>query len=562
MSPVQKTRSPNPLHLAWRTPRRGAVVLLLGVLLLYFVGLGRLDLWAPDEPRYGAIAEELRSFRHGASGLVLLHLNDSAYTQKPPLYFWLAALAGAPSGRVGELAARLPSALFGVGGVALTALIARRLLGHPTLALLAAGLLATSFRFAFTARRAQLDVVLTGFELIAIAIFLHLELGRAGLGSDPETSRGRRPSRAAIAGLHAALGAAALVKGPVGWLPLAIIAVYLAWQGRLRSFRLIAPPWAWALSIGPVCLWILGAVALAPPGFAEIAVGENLIGRFFGGTAHARPLYYYLGQLPLDFLPWTLLLPFGLVWIVQRARPSRAGDPTRGAVTAAAARFLLVWISVPLLFFSLSAGKRGLYLLPVFPALAMVAAIGAVRLVPKRAGPEAGAWDPASAARRSGWVVAGVGALELALFVLALPLLHEEKSPRPIAVAAARRTEPGEAIGVFGLTPIEGAIPYYGERPVASLSNEEELRLFLDTGVLETDARIVLLRARDFERMATRLGLIRLEGFRSGRRELLLARRRELGPLGDPSGSNEADSRTPPIRESRRRTDDHGLPSR
>ena len=160
------------------TPRGAALLLLFGTLLLYGLRLGNLDFWAPDEPRYGAIAEELRSYRHGAEGLVLLHLNDAPYTQKPPLYFWLAALAGTPGERVTEWAARLPSAIAGLGGVALTAFIGRRLLANPMLGLLAAGMLATSFRFVFTARRAQLDVLLTGFELIAIALFLSIEFRR------------------------------------------------------------------------------------------------------------------------------------------------------------------------------------------------------------------------------------------------------------------------------------------------------------------------------------------------------------------------------------------------
>ena len=219
------------------------LALLVCACLLYGLGLGGTDLWAPDEPRYGAIAEELRSFRHGSSGLVLLHLNDVPYTQKPPLYFWLAAAIGAPFGRVHEVAARLPSAIAGVFCVGLTAWIGRMLFARSMPAVLAAGLLATSFRFAFTARRAQLDVLLTCFELAAIAIFLFLESKRGGI----ENAR-RFPL--ALVGLHTSLGAAALVKGPVGWLPLLVFAGYLAWEGRLSAFRAIAPLWAWFLSLG------------------------------------------------------------------------------------------------------------------------------------------------------------------------------------------------------------------------------------------------------------------------------------------------------------------------
>jgi len=106
--------APRDGHAAPTGPKRervGFLLLIVGTGLLYLVGLDAIDLWTPDEPRYAAIAEELRSFRHGVRGLVLLHLNDEVYTQKPPLYFWLAALLGAPGGQVDEIAARLPSAM-------------------------------------------------------------------------------------------------------------------------------------------------------------------------------------------------------------------------------------------------------------------------------------------------------------------------------------------------------------------------------------------------------------------------------------------------------------------
>ena len=77
-----------------------AAGVLAAAALLFLARLGATDLWAPDEPRYAQIAEEIRAFEHGARGLWLLHLNGEAYDQKPPVYFWLAALFGAPAGRV------------------------------------------------------------------------------------------------------------------------------------------------------------------------------------------------------------------------------------------------------------------------------------------------------------------------------------------------------------------------------------------------------------------------------------------------------------------------------
>ncbi|MEZ4353150.1 MAG: glycosyltransferase family 39 protein [Myxococcota bacterium] len=538
-SPTPTSASPDPARGATRSPasdpdRRAWLLLGIAVALLYGLGLGRVDLWAPDEPRYGAIAEELRSGRHGAAGWVLLHLNDEPYTQKPPLYFWLAAAAGAPGGRVDELAARLPSAVAGLVGVFLTAFIARVLVRDPRAALVAGGLLATSWRFVFTARRAQLDVLLTTLELVAIALFAWLEWRRGGV----EHAR-RRPL--AIAGLHGSLGLAALVKGPVAWLPLLIFAAYLAAQRRARSFRAIAPAWAWLLSLAPLGLWITAATALAPSGFAREAVGENVFGRFFAGTSHARPIYYFLYQLPVEFLPWTLLLPFAAKPLLQAARivaprtnatgasgtsgdgqSDRDGSP---ATTRDRARFLLAWILVPFVFFSLSAGKRGLYLLPILPALAIAATLAGplARSASESAigamGTTARAW------RRLSIAIALVGVLELALFGLVWPGLDARKSPRPIAEAAARHSARDEAIGVYGLSPIEGGIAYYGDRRIASLRDEAALRDFLAAG-----GRLVVLRARHQAQIGARLGLQPLATFRSGDRQLVLAHGAAIDP--------------------------------
>lgn len=514
MSPVQNPPTKSHPTLPRRLPlwplshsRRALLILLVGTSLLYGLGLGGTDLWAPDEPRYGAIAEELRSMRHGASGLVLLHLNDAPYTQKPPLYFWLAAAIGVPFERVHETAARLPSAIAGILSVALTAWIGRMLFARSIPAILAAGLLATSFRFAFTARRAQLDVLLTCFELAAIAIFLALESRPGGI----EKAR-QRPL--AIAGLHASLGAAALVKGPVGWLPLLVFAGYLAWEGRLRGFRAISPLWAWSLSLGPIAIWVLTAIALAPPGWASVAVGENLIGRFFAGTSHARPLYYFAIQLPLDFLPWSLLLPFAvpILWSWSKRSPEKTSD---GPDLASAARFLLVWMIIPLIFFSLSAGKRGLYLLPIFPALALVGVL-------------AGSSSPilsAVSVRRFAIAILVVAGIELVGFTFVLPRLENEKSPRPIAEAALSVAQEGETIGIYGMTPLEGGIAYYGAGPLASLRDESQLRRFLDEG-----GKLVILRARHLDSLGPGLGLRELRSFRSGRRRLVLAQRSAPGP--------------------------------
>ncbi|MDP7572975.1 MAG: glycosyltransferase family 39 protein, partial [Myxococcota bacterium] len=142
----------------------------LGVAALYLLGLGATDLWAPDEPRYAHVTDEIVTGGHGTAGLIVMHVDGEPYSEKPPLYFWLAAVASAPAGRVTEMSARLPSALAGLAAIALTAVLGRRLLG-PGAALWGAVVLATVFDFAFLARRARLDVLLT---LTAVTAFYAL----------------------------------------------------------------------------------------------------------------------------------------------------------------------------------------------------------------------------------------------------------------------------------------------------------------------------------------------------------------------------------------------------
>ena len=196
--------------------RTVVVAASIGVAALYLSGLGATDLWAPDEPRYAHVADEIVAGGHGATGLIVMHVGGEPYSEKPPLYFWLAALASAPAGQVTEVSARLPSALAGLAAIALTAVLGRRVLG-PAGALWGAVLLATVFDFAFLARRARLDVLLT---LTTVAAFYAVW----------RIDRGEGARRGNVALLHGAMGLGVLTKGPVALLPLLAAAVYLAWE--------------------------------------------------------------------------------------------------------------------------------------------------------------------------------------------------------------------------------------------------------------------------------------------------------------------------------------------
>lgn len=519
--------------------------------VLLFARLGATGLWAPDEPRYGHVAETIRSMEFGASGLVLLHLNGEPYTQKPPLYYWLAAAAGSPLDRVTETAARLPSALSGLGLVALTIAFGTRLVGGAS-ATLGAALLATTFAFASNARRAQLDVLLALFETLALFAFWRLDRGI-----------GRR--RTAQLALHAALGLAVLTKGPVGFLvPLAGMVGFLAWERRLRDLGRVFPWWSPLLSVAPALAWISGAVALAPAGFFGDAVVENLFGRFFAGTSHARPFWYYGVQLPVQTLPWIILAPF-VAWAARGGALARDATPEERR----AWRFLLAWVGTTLVFFSLSSGKRGIYLLPLLPATSLLLAdalgrwVAAARRIPVAfhavtgaagaALASAGAWlalrDPLDDARASllaGAIIAGcvaagalaqlglsrarsrlrlrlavpiavAAAIELVVFTVANPARDAHKSARTVAETAAAATPAGRPIGLVGDAALVGGLVYYGGRRVEQLADADAIARFFANG----GAAVVVAekkRARVDAVLPTRV-LLRA---REGRRALLV----------------------------------------
>ena len=550
---------------------RVAVVAAAAVLLL--AGLGSIDVSAPDEPRYIQVAEEMRSMQHGPEGLVLLHLGGEAYTQKPPLYFWLAALAGTPGGRVGEWTGRLPSALGGLLVVVLTLIGGRRMLG-PGAAVLGAAYLLTIYEFARLARRMQLDVLLCTFEVAAIVAFWWLD-------------RGLGPRRRFAALFHLAMGLAVLVKGPVGFLiPALTVVAFLGWERRFRDLARAFPWWGFLLSVAPGVLWISAATSLAPAGFAADAIGENLFARFFAGSAHARPPWYFLYMFPAKFLPWTLLWP--LVWWAGRTTLSSEGAGNEE--TRRAWRFLLANIAVSFVFFSISSGKRGLYMLPAFPAAALLCADATLRWLAGRAavprvatvvsagvvaaiallgieaistslgrpifvtGDVAAELDPplllafgcaaigtalaalsawivlrrnrASVYTHAGLVVATVFAVELATFVLLYPALDSLRTPRPLATAAAALTPEGRPIGLLDDRAMTGGLLYYADRPVV------ELRTAADVARFATDGgRAIVVKKRKVDRV--RIPYEVVTSVRTGEREVLVV---DVAPGADVQG--------------------------
>lgn len=327
--------------------------LMIAALLIALAGLVFHDLWTPDEPREAALA--LGMLRSG--DYLIPHLADQPFVEKPPLYYDLAALwlrlnpCATPN--AGWL--RLTSLFWGLGTLAMTWLLARRLLDrqHATLAVL---VLATLPGFIQVTHWLLTDVALMFF--VVAALWALAEAYHAG-----------RFMLLPLAGLFAA--GAFLTKGLIGPVLIALGGLPLLLASRqpsairyplsfifyhLAAFITFAlPVAAWASAF-----WHTGGRALFMEWF-----WTNHFGRFSGAATqlgHISGPLYYLGVLPIYLLPWLPVVSWGL-WRAVRDQLFR-----RESILP------LVWGLGGVALLSLAATKREIYLAPLLPAFALFTA--------------------------------------------------------------------------------------------------------------------------------------------------------------------------------------------
>ena len=323
----------------------------LGLLcaLLYLWGLGDLPFYTKGEPREATVVWEIYS----AGEWVLPLRNGSIIPSKPPLFHWLGALLSLTRGELNEFTIRLPSALLAIVGVLLTYSAGVALWGVEA-GLIAALILATSFEWVRAAITARVDMTLTVFMVMAFLFFLFLY-------------RRHQVGRAAAFVSFFLLGLATLAKGPVGaLLPGLTIGVFLLQQRDLRFLRqlhLVPGLVLLALIAGSwygLALWKAGADF-----FVKQVMQENIL-RFFAsgeaGMGHEHPFYYFAPNLFLGMAPWSFFFP-SLAWFLYQRRRTWAEGGFR---------YLLVWIATVFLFYSAANSKRSVYILPLYPAVALL----------------------------------------------------------------------------------------------------------------------------------------------------------------------------------------------
>jgi 4-amino-4-deoxy-L-arabinose transferase-like glycosyltransferase len=335
---------------------------LLGFcLVLFFLNLSRWDLWTPDEPRYAEVAKEMVS----RGDWILMHYNGRIYPDKPPLFFWLIAFSSYLWQGFSSFSVRFPAALFGTLTVLLTFFLGKGLYSSRT-GFLSGLILATSFLFAYLSTRADIDTTLTFFTTASLLCFFQWYRGGWDKAKNVRKADGEvkvdekaKMRNLLIYGFYIGMALATLAKGPVGFiLPLLVSLIYLSiqkdWKG-IREMKLLP---GMLLFAGIVLSWYLPALMRGGEDYLHMTLFKQTIGRYSEGWAKPRPIYYFLYNFPVDFLPWILFLPAAMVYGYSRERIEKRKEFL----------FLFMWFVSVFVFFSLSRGKRPIYLLPLYPA--------------------------------------------------------------------------------------------------------------------------------------------------------------------------------------------------
>jgi 4-amino-4-deoxy-L-arabinose transferase-like glycosyltransferase len=360
------------------------------------------DLAGYDDARYALVAKHVVVSGHWLE----IESNGGPAIEHPPLFSWMQAALFIPFGLSDPLA-KLPSALCGLGVILLVAWLGRRMTGDPFTGVLAMFVMATSIYFLKYAARAMTDVPFTFFFLAAVCSWI--------LSDDD-------PRWLLAAGAFAAL--AQLTRAMMGVsIPLLFAIDMIANRRR--------PP------LGYVIAGLL--VAFVPPiaWYAQwiYRYGEDFFVRsssymnqeVYGSLSPAWRRYTgaleYIWMVAKSYWPWLPAMVAGMVLVIRRRDPKL--------------RLLIFWIAVVYVLCAITKSRVLRYMLPAYPAFAILSAMGLSWLLPERY------------LRNGLRVLTPVLAIGVIAIAIRPPVNLHATETRPIALASTRATAPNEMITFY-----------------------------------------------------------------------------------------------------------------
>lgn len=321
------------------------LIILSTFFLTHRISDGSLADW--DEATHAQISKEILL----TGDHLTMHYNNRLWFNKPPLFFNLLALNYKYFG-ISTFTSRILPAIFGALTVAVTYLVGRELAGWKA-GLAAALILATSPQFIWKSRMTMLDVPVTFFLTASMYFFLKTRKHKSGYG---------------FLGLF--LGLSVMTKGVVGLLPALIIAAYLAVEEGKLEKHIHAYKQTIIIFLAVTLPWHIHQTLKHGAMFIDEYLGQMVVERAQETiTGHSGSLFYLQvlrEGLGYWFYPLTIIFTYNLLF--------EHGDKPL--------RLPLAWAAITLGVFTLSQTKLPWYIIPAYPALALVTAITLTRLKP------------------------------------------------------------------------------------------------------------------------------------------------------------------------------------
>ena len=413
----------------------GAFTVLTAIGFLAPIRVG--DLPGYDDARYTVVAKQIVL----SGDWLNTRYNGAPDFEHPPLLEWIQAAFFSVFG-ISDFVAKVPSALLGLGTVLLVAWLARRLTGHPMHGILAMFALAGSAYFVKYTARAMTDVPVTFFFLAALCAWSLTD---------------ENPGWYMAAGVFSAM--ALMTRGLIGFALPAIFALDLIIARR-------RPRWGYALAglaiaILPLALWYWRLIDHYGQVFFtahEAWLDREAFGTLSPSWRRYTGLFEYVFMLAKSYWPW---LPFAIAGMVTVIR----GRDRRLYV-------LLIWFVVVLAMCAAAKSRVLRYMLPAYPALSVLTAIGLGALIPLRF-------------LQKGLLfvtpVLAVAVLGIAIFP---PVTHHVPEIQPIAVAATAAAPSGERVAFYDQgAPLYDEVNqmlWYGGREISLLLSPAELEQALE----------------------------------------------------------------------------------
>jgi 4-amino-4-deoxy-L-arabinose transferase-like glycosyltransferase len=436
------------------------VTLVVAVLMLFRIGAS--DVCNANEAVEGVFVQQM--VEHGQ--LLFPVENGNIPMYKPPLFHWTAAAIDRVAGirKVTAANLRFPSALYATAGAILAMMFAYGILGLEG-ALLAGLTLAGSYQYVVLGRFGRVDMTLCFYETLALFAFLRWlprDASAQGVGARTESSIG------ALYLMSLAMALGVLAKGPVGaLLPGLSILIFMLVERRWRQLFTMLDPGAIIIGAVLASSWYFACYVSGRYAFLDRQLGAENVGRFFGSLGAMSPIYY-LKPILLNSVPFSIVLPFAAATALspglrRRFREALMQDGGSGVDSIAespfalcAVRLFAIFYFVTIVFFSIAAYKRRAYLLPIWPASAVILAWCVCTL------------SPESLRRTAIWTFAAVCGVMAVFNLIYIPAAEvkscRDDSYRPAAEEIARVVNPEEPLYLYGFKEELAPLLFYLDR--------------------------------------------------------------------------------------------------